>query len=194
MTPMSQEPIKICSSCGAEYSVEAQICADCGGKLVFPQDYEKRFEALTEEDEHVLIREASFGYLKELMEQMTKKGIRANVRFHAQVPGGCSSKSCSTRAVFGLYVAKPDEVAAKDIDRAHWLRGAPEEASSFEYTEQELKGICPACSTPVPEGSAECPECGLVVRAVEDAAECPDCGAEVADDATKCPHCGAEFE
>ena len=67
---MNEEPIKICANCGAEYSLEAQICADCGGKLVFPKDHERRTAPLAEEEDRVLVREGSLGYLKELLVQM----------------------------------------------------------------------------------------------------------------------------
>ncbi len=87
-----------------------------------------------------------------------------------------------------------DETAAKEIDRIHWLRGAPEHASSFRYEEQELRGICPACSSTVPEGVAECPECGLVVNADAEVATCPECDAEVGNEVKQCPNCGVEFE
>ena len=96
-------------------------------------------------------------------------------------------------AHYGLYVLPDDLDAAKEIDRAHWLKGAPEHASSYRYTAQELKGACPACETALPEGAAECPECGLTVGATE-TAECPACEADVPADAEKCPNCGAEFE
>jgi ribosomal protein L40E len=185
---MNQEPVKICSNCGAEYSLRADICADCGGKLVLPQDYQKRFVPLAEE-EQILIREGSIGYLKELEAHLKQTGIRAAIRFHGGTPGACPS-----RTRYGLYVTTADEAAAKELDRAHWLRGAPDQASSFEYSEQELQGICPACSHAIREGSAECPECGLVVGADEDVATCPDCDAEVGDEVKKCPNCGVEFE
>lgn len=87
-----------------------------------------------------------------------------------------------------------DETAAREIDRRHWLRGAPEEAASFSYDEQELRGKCPACGAAIPEGAGECPACGLVVNADDDAALCPECDAEVGDEVTRCPHCGTEFE
>jgi predicted amidophosphoribosyltransferase len=191
---MNELPIKICSKCGEEYDIEAQVCAECGGALVFPQDYVKRYEPPAQEEEVVLVREAPFGYLKELVEHLTKQGIRAGIRFHGEAPGACSTRKCAPQPVFGLYVAKTDEAAAKEVDRAHWLKGAPEEGASFTYTESELQGVCPACSTRLPEKAIECPECGLAVGSSEDAATCPDCEAEVADDATRCPKCGAEFE
>ena len=87
---MNELPIKICSKCGGEYSVEAQACADCGGALVFPQDYEKHYEAPVEEEAFVLVREAPFGYLKELLEHLTKKGVCSGIRFHTQEEGSCS--------------------------------------------------------------------------------------------------------
>jgi predicted amidophosphoribosyltransferase len=80
------------------------------------------------------------------------------------------------------------------VDRAHWLRGAPEEAASFKYEEQELAGVCPACATKIPENTSECPECGLVVNPEADMATCPDCDAAVGDEVSRCPNCGAEFE
>ena len=88
---------------------------------------------------------------------------------------------------------KTDEAAAQELDRVHWLRGAPEHAASFKYEEQELRGVCPACSSTIPEGAAECPECGLVVGE-EEGAVCPQCGAEVGDEVPRCPNCGVEFE
>ena len=87
-----------------------------------------------------------------------------------------------------------DEAAAKEISRTHWLQGAPDHATSFRYSEQELACVCPACSTSIPEKSAECPECGLIVKSEEETATCPDCDAEVGDEVNKCPNCGAEFE
>ncbi|MBP2681351.1 MAG: hypothetical protein H6Q78_1214 [Candidatus Krumholzibacteriota bacterium] len=148
---MNELPIKICSKCGGEHDIDAQVGADCGGTLVFPQDYEKRYEAPAQEEEVVLVREASFGYLKELLGHLTRKGIWAGIRFHGQVPGSCSSRKCASQAIFGLYAAKTDEAAAKEVDRTHWLQGAPEKASSFTYTESELQGVCPVCSSRLPE-------------------------------------------
>ena len=87
-----------------------------------------------------------------------------------------------------------DGEAAREIDRVHWLRGAPEEAAEFKYEEQELQGICPACATPVPEGKAECPECGLVVNPEVEIVLCPECDAQVDHEDTRCPNCGVEFE
>jgi hypothetical protein len=91
-------------------------------------------------------------------------------------------------------VTTEDETAAKEIDRVHWLRDAPEHASSYEYTGQELQGVCPACDTAVPEGTAECPECGLVVNPEAEVVLCPECDTEVGHEVNKCPNCGVEFE
>jgi predicted amidophosphoribosyltransferase len=186
---MKEEPIKICSKCGAEYSLRAESCADCGGALVSPEDYEERFEPLTDEEEVVLVREGAPRYLKELAGHMIQQGIRVSLAYHGGGPGACPSG-----VQFGLYVPKDDLQSAKEIDRMHWLQGAPEHATSFEYKEQELQGTCPACSTTLPKSAAECPECGLAVGFDDDVATCPDCDAPVGDEVDKCPNCGAEFE
>ena len=68
-----------------------------------------------------------------------------------------------------------DENAANEIDRNHWLRGAPEHAADFQYDQQAAAGVCPACSTPVPANTAECPECGLLVNPEAEKAICPEC-------------------
>jgi uncharacterized OB-fold protein len=84
---MNEEPIKICSSCGEEYSPEAVTCADCGGTLVFPQEYEKRSIPLGEVEAEILIRQGPVGYLRELGELLKKNGIRSDIRFHGCAPG-----------------------------------------------------------------------------------------------------------
>jgi ribosomal protein L40E len=187
---MKQESIKICSKCGAEYSPEALMCADCGGELIWPNEYEKRFVPLADQEAQVLIREGSLRYLKELGGHLGTDGIRSEIRFHGEVPGACPT----AKVRFGLYVPVADEAVAKEIDRRHWLHGAPEHAASFKYEEQELQGVCPACSHTLPEKAVECPECGLVVGADGEMATCPACDAEVGDEVDKCPKCGAEFE
>ena len=35
---MSSEPVKICPTCNCEYVVSAEVCADCGGLLKFPEE------------------------------------------------------------------------------------------------------------------------------------------------------------
>ena len=121
---MKEEPIKLCLKCGAEYSLSAQSCADCGGELVSPEEYERRYVPLDESEDQVLIREGSAGYLKDLGGHLLRAGIRASIKLHSCEPGTCPSG-----VRFGLYVAAADEAAAKEIDRVHWLQGAPETAS-----------------------------------------------------------------
>ena len=84
---MDEQPIKICSVCGAEYSPEALACADCGGALVFPREYEQRTVPLEQAEEHVLIRQGQVGYLRELAQLLNNNGIRTDIRFHGCEPG-----------------------------------------------------------------------------------------------------------
>jgi hypothetical protein len=84
---MNEEPIKICSNCGEEYSPEAFTCVECGGTLVLPQEYEKRSVPLEEEEARVLIRQGSVSYLRELSALLKKNGIRTDIQFHGCPPG-----------------------------------------------------------------------------------------------------------
>jgi predicted amidophosphoribosyltransferase len=84
---MNQEPIKICVNCGEEYSPEALACAECGGRLVFPQEYEKRSAPLEDEEARVLVRQGTVSYLRELAELLKKNGIRTDIQFHGCEPG-----------------------------------------------------------------------------------------------------------
>ena len=84
---MNEEPIKICSKCGEEYSLEAVTCADCGGDLVFPQQYKKPSVPLEENEADTLVRQGPVGYLRELGELLKKSGIRTDIRFHGCPPG-----------------------------------------------------------------------------------------------------------
>jgi DNA-directed RNA polymerase subunit RPC12/RpoP len=84
---MNEQPFKICSSCGEEYSLEAVTCADCGGKLVFSHEYVKPSVPLEENDADILIRQSSAGYLRELGAVLQKNGIRSDIRFHGCPPG-----------------------------------------------------------------------------------------------------------
>ena len=85
---MNEEPIKICVYCGAEYSIQADKCADCGGKLVFPQQQQnKPVVPLEENEERILLRQGAVGYLKELEGVLNQNGIRTDIRFHGCAPG-----------------------------------------------------------------------------------------------------------
>ena len=120
------------------------------------------------------------------VDALTTNQIRNSIRLDRASPE-------SGAARYGLFVSPDDIDSAKEVDRKHWIKGAPEHAASYRYSEQELAGTCPACETAVPQGAAECPECGLVVGTAE-TAECPACEADVPADAEKCPNCGVEFE
>jgi hypothetical protein len=84
---MNEDPIKICSDCGAEYSIEATACADCGGVLVFSSEYKRRSVPLEDEEARALIRQSQLPYLRELDELLKKNGIRTDIRFHGCEPG-----------------------------------------------------------------------------------------------------------
>ena len=181
---MTRDQTKTCPDCGGEYALHGEVCAECGKPLVLALGEPPR--PLREQDDGVCLREGKIDNLTELSRLLTEKHIRSSVRLqHANPESGL--------ARYGIYVLQDDLEAATEIDRVYWLRGAPEHASSYRYSEQELKGTCPACEAALPEGAAKCPDCGLVIGATE-TAECPACETDVPADAEKCPNCGAEFE
>ena len=85
---MNEQPVKICVYCGAEYSIDAQSCADCGGPLEFPGGDSKRTAPIEEGEAVVLVRQGAVGYLRELEQLLMKAGISTGIRFHGSAPGG----------------------------------------------------------------------------------------------------------
>lgn len=185
---MPDEPTKTCPDCGGEYAPHGQVCAKCGKALVWVKEGKIPVPPPPEDEAGVCLREGRVGYIRELGEVLTTKRIGNSIRFHHAVP-----ESGAAGSVYGIYVSPDDLDAAKEAERVHWLKGAPEHATTYRYEEQELAGSCPACGTALPEGAVECPECGLTVG-VADVAECPACETEIPGDAEVCPNCGAEFE
>jgi predicted amidophosphoribosyltransferase len=84
---MNEEPIKICSNCGAEYSPEALVCADCGGNLVFSQRHGEASAPPAAQEAEILVREGPGDYLEELGRLLKTRGIGHEIRFHGCAPG-----------------------------------------------------------------------------------------------------------
>ncbi|MDH3196893.1 MAG: hypothetical protein OEO21_01500 [Candidatus Krumholzibacteria bacterium] len=84
---MNEEPIKVCSKCAAEYALEATVCADCGGNLVFLQEHEALSNPQEAAEAGILIRQSVRNYLEELSELLRKSGIQSDIRFHGCEPG-----------------------------------------------------------------------------------------------------------
>jgi predicted amidophosphoribosyltransferase len=84
---MTDQAIKVCSHCGAEYDASAQVCADCGARLVFRTDDYGDVAPLAEDEAQVLVREGAVGYLRELAREFAAQGIRSAIVFHAPAPG-----------------------------------------------------------------------------------------------------------
>jgi hypothetical protein len=82
---MQENDYKVCSKCGEEYALEALTCAECGGALVFPSQYEP--PPLEEDEADVLVRQSQVNYLRELAGLLQKNRIRSAIRFHGCPPG-----------------------------------------------------------------------------------------------------------
>lgn len=84
---MDEQPVKICVYCGAEYALDAQSCADCGGPLEFSGGDSQRTAPIEEGEAVVLVRQGAVGYLRELEQLLTRAGMPAGIRFHGSAPG-----------------------------------------------------------------------------------------------------------
>lgn len=84
---MTNEAIKVCTHCGAEYDASAQVCADCGARLVFRTDERGDIAPLDESQAQALVREGGVDYLRELARELAGQGIRSAIVFHAPGPG-----------------------------------------------------------------------------------------------------------
>jgi predicted amidophosphoribosyltransferase len=85
---MNEQPVKVCVYCGAEYALDAQSCADCGGPLEFADGDLQPVASIEEGETVVLVRQGAVGYLRELEQLLTRAGIPAGIRFHGCAPGG----------------------------------------------------------------------------------------------------------
>jgi predicted amidophosphoribosyltransferase len=84
---MQEDPVKVCVYCRAEYALDAQSCADCGGPLEFPGGDSPRATPIEEGDAVVLVRQGAVNYLRELEQLLTRAGMPSGIRFHGSPPG-----------------------------------------------------------------------------------------------------------
>ncbi|MCZ6778407.1 MAG: hypothetical protein O7F16_05500 [Acidobacteria bacterium] len=65
---MNSEPVKICPTCNCEYVVSAEVCADCGGLLKFPEELHAGVEQDTSRESRELdpVMETEAGRLEAL--------------------------------------------------------------------------------------------------------------------------------
>lgn len=155
--------IKICPDCSTEYFAHIEKCADCGTKLILPEEniklQEERQRLKEKEIENqVIIRSGDLNWMDELLNVLIGSGINS---FLSSDPG--CKKSCSGDAYY-LVVSSKDAHRANELIEEHFMKVHPELKASNELMND---GKCPACGTSVSHTATECPECGLTLMIIE---------------------------
>jgi ribosomal protein L37E len=203
VAPFRAEPVthKVCPRCGGEYRLDAERCADCGDRLVYPEEAEAAAEIalratpgtedaednfsftgplylLPPSDELVCLCCSTDRPLQVLSAELNEAGIAHRLD---PAPYGKSIHD------WCLYVLPEDGDAAAAIEADGW--GPP-----IEEVDPAEPSVCPACGTPHPSGALECANCGLGLGLPADFyardPACPRCGAVVGRLVDRCPNCG----
>jgi len=166
--------VRVCVECGEEYRPEIVACADCGGRLEDRHDDGDRtvvpdrepadsgLETDAEFTESIVHAEKATDLTGEA-DRLVEAGVAFRLRPAARGAG------------YRLLVAAPDRDHALAV-----LGLLSDESADVRF--------CPACGIPTQPGSAECPECGLVVGDEPEPFKCARCGQWL--DGPDCPDCG----
>ncbi|HZF10275.1 MAG TPA: hypothetical protein VFE33_15910 [Thermoanaerobaculia bacterium] len=190
---------KVCPRCGGEYRLDAESCADCGDRLVYPEeaaaeialraapgteDAEDNFSftgplyGLPPSDDLVCVCCSGERSIQALSGMLNEAGIAHRLD---PAPYGESFHD------WCLYVLPEDGDAAAAIEADGW-------GPSIEKVDPADPSVCPACGTPHPSGALECANCGLGLGLPADFyardPDCPRCGAVVGRLVARCPNCG----
>lgn len=157
------KPNKICPDCKAEYFPHIEKCADCGTKLLLPEEYrnaleEKRRIAEKAVENMVVVREGDLDWIRELREVLIDAGIPCSVYTEANCKKGCCGDKCQ------LVVSADDLEKAQERIEEYFMEVNPELRRSNELIKE---GKCPACGSSVGADVRECPDCGLILFIVE---------------------------
>jgi len=167
--------VKICQECGAEYQLQAQVCADCGGKLVVVGDGDPNLAADAREDarEDVILLGPHREALR-LQQVLDNYEIDAVVEERPDLRReGFRKLDPSTTVEPGVFAVR---VRADLRQRAEEIRDSLGLAPHVEFESDEfVEGQCPACGAVLPEDvGEECPDCGLSLAGPPPAEAPPD--------------------
>ncbi|MBI5587184.1 MAG: hypothetical protein HY889_02320 [Deltaproteobacteria bacterium] len=160
---MSEET-KICPECGAEFFPHVVNCSSCEVALIRPGEKKELPRA---EGALVCIDEGTYERATELAMELKRAGVECEV---LNISKG---KSCSSGAVFGLFVHQ--SVARQVVGMIDGImkKFYPE---LLEADARLEAGLCPACGAAA-NGAPECPDCGLNLGGGHGANGCGgDCG------------------
>ena len=150
---------KLCPSCKAEYFDYVRECIDCLVELVSSEEIareesEKESFLASSGGEVSVVREGDRSWLKECRYYLSSKGIES----YLSMPAGCSPGSCGTSVM--LVVSKDNLEDADNLLYGYYIERHPDAAENACENGEE---VCPACGCHAGAGTAECPDCGLVL-------------------------------
>lgn len=159
--------VRVCSDCGEEFRPEIARCSDCGGALVDRHEGEdgagraagdRRPAEAELADAHPVARAMDVRDLVPLADGLAAASIACRI---------------IQRPPLGENRAGGYDLTVKDGERLK-ATAVLELVPGFENARLEAPlapeggaamTLCPACGTEVPEGVAECLECGLILGA-----------------------------
>jgi hypothetical protein len=167
---------RVCEDCGEEFRPEIERCSDCGGRLRHPEELESAGRAAESDPAadaaalaalSTLFVSSQATQLVPLADRLRDEGIpfrlveemgdpeRRTARYSLCV--GEADRERAVGAIAPLIDGETDPGLLRAVE------------SRFDETGRY--GRCPACDSEMPEGAAECPDCGLAVAAEPDAPE-----------------------
>lgn len=166
---MIEHDLKYCPRCRDEYQEEAETCVTCKIALVWGADLavmdknaprRNRKGALTQDDQLVVIFQASLGDIKHLKTLLEAEQIGVMISKDGDgCGGGCTPK-------FQLLVRQeeaPDamQVLAEEHRRATVLAEHDAAHTGAVFNPEAEEAVCPACGFAFATTTTTCPDCGL---------------------------------
>jgi hypothetical protein len=155
---------KMCPTCGEEYTLVMERCADCDVALVSPGEMPSEGDADPEEfppaSELLYLRVAPLPWIQALSNGLEEAGVphRVEPSGLANPPEGQRPETFGDVDLFGLYVLPQDGPAARELDSQIVRRVLPDEAEDLQEGEEDQ---CPACGAELAAEATSCSDCGL---------------------------------
>lgn len=169
--------LRYCPDCGEEYQPHMTRCIECGGALQDKLDGDSEHDAPREVEPSLPpgeYRKVADGLSAQTVEPLVTLFIGAGIPVKVESVGYglCLSSRLEDRSAV-IAILEREGVIPRQPDAT-----TPVVASDG--------GPCPACGASIRPGTAECPDCGLLLGG----AGCESCGAELSPTDHACPACG----